>query len=136
MVNSRRDFYLFDDDIQYLDRLGMCWEAVQDGGARAVILYDYLLPEPLSPSLVHLKIKIPHDYTSGAALDMFFTDKQVTGKNGRAIDRLTKSGAFDQSDWWQWSRHYPPKTKWRPNHNTLVTHLCYVQNIIHDEAKQ
>lgn len=135
MADLRRDFYLPEEDVQYLDSLGLEWEAVQEGNARGVVLYGFLMPTPFQPEKLNLKIKIPQDYTSGAALDMFFTDVHVTRTDGKGIERLTESEIFDGKKWWQWSRHYPQNTKWRPGVNTLATHLSYVQHVLDEEAQ-
>ncbi len=134
MANRRRDFHLSDEDIQFLDSTNLDWEAVQDGNKRAVIFYGFPLREPFQPNTVELKIKLPQDYSSGAALDMFFTSVQVTRSDGKIIPRLTQSGSFYGKIWWQWSRHYPPGTKWRPGVDNLGTHISFVKNILHDEA--
>lgn len=134
MVNYRRDFYLPDEDTQFLDNLGLVWEAIQDGNARGVVLYDFLMPVPFRPDSLNMKFNIPLDYTSGAALDMFFTDQHVTRFDGKGIERLTESNVFNNKKWWQWSRHYPKNTKWRPGINSLATHISYVQHILNQEA--
>ncbi|MCP4145028.1 MAG: hypothetical protein GY752_07055 [bacterium] len=135
MVDLRRGFHLPEDDIQYLNSLGLNWETIQDGNARGVVLCGFLMPPPFQPEKLNLKIKVPQDYTSGAALDMFFTDTPATRSDGKGIERLTESNHFDNKKWWQWSRHYPKNTKWRPGVNTLATHISYVQHILNEEAR-
>lgn len=134
MADYRRDFYLPDEDTQFLDNLGLDWEAIQDGRARGVVLYDFPMPVPFRPDTLNIKINMPQDYTSGAALDMFFTDKHVTRSDGKGIIGLTESTTFYNRKWWQWSRHYPNNTRWRPGINSLATHISYVQHILNQEA--
>ena len=117
MADIRRDFHLPEDDIQFLDSLGLKWESIQDGNLRCVVLYGFSLPKPFQPEGVNLKIKIPSDYTSGAALDMFFTDNHVARSDGVGIKALTEAAVFDGKKWWQWSRHYHPTVKWRAGIN-------------------
>lgn len=131
----RREFLLPEEDIQFLNGLGIEWEAIQDGNTRGVILCGFQMPQPFQPRKLNLKIKVPQDYTSGAALDMFFTDEHVTRSDGKSIERLTESNHFDNRKWWQWSRHYPKNTKWRPGINTLSTHISYIQHILNEEAR-
>lgn len=135
MADLRRDFYLSEEDVQYLDGLGLEWAAIQENNTRGVILYGFLMPSPFQPEKLNLKIKIPQDYNGGAALDMFFTDAHVTRTDGKGIERLTESGVFDGKKWWQWSRHYPDNAKWRPGVNTLTTHLSYIQHVLDAEAQ-
>ena len=135
MADLRRDFSLPDEDIQFLDGLTLPWEAIQEGGSRAVVLRGFLLPTTFRPEQVDLKIKIPADYTSGAALDMFFTSQHVTRTDGVEIKALTQSNHFAGQIWWQWSRHYPRNTPWRPGTNNLGTHISYVQHILDQEAR-
>jgi len=135
MVDFRRNFYLPEEDAQFLDSLGLEWESIQEGNARGVVLYGFLMPQPYQPEKLNLKIKIPQDYTSGAALDMFFTNVHVARTDGKGIERLTESAIFDGKKWWQWSRHYPKNIKWRPGINTLITHISYVQHILDEEAR-
>ena len=135
MADLRRDFYLPEEDVQYLDSLGLDWELIQEGNARGVVLYGFLMPQPFQPERLNLKIKMPQDYTSGAALDMFFTDAHVIRTDGKGIERLTESAVFDGRKWWQWSRHYPKNTKWRPGINTLATHLSYVHHVLDEESQ-
>jgi hypothetical protein len=134
MANRRRDFHLSNEDVQFLDGLNLDWEAVQEGNQRAVIFYGFPFREPFQPNEVVLKIKLPLDYSSGAALDMFFTNVQVTRADGKIIPALTQAQTFDGKSWWQWSRHYPGGTKWRAGVDNLGTHISFVKNILHDEA--
>ncbi|MGJ8619757.1 MAG: E2/UBC family protein [Methylophilaceae bacterium] len=135
MVDLRRGFHLPEEDVEFLNSLNLTWEAIQDGNIRCVVLYGFLLPQPFLPEKVNLKIKIPHDYTSGAALDMFFTDVMVKRSDDICIPRLTESSVFDGKRWWQWSRHYPASVRWRSGVNSLITHICYVQQILEEEAQ-
>ncbi|MFK5948176.1 MAG: E2/UBC family protein [Methylococcales bacterium] len=134
MADLRKDFYLPEEDVQYLDGSGLEWETIQEGNIRAVVLYGFLIPQPFRPEMVNLKIRMPQDYTSGAALDMFFTDAQVNRTDRKEVPRLTESTVFDGKKWWQWSRHYPKNTKWRPGINTLATHISYVFHVLEKEA--
>ena len=134
MVDLRRDFPLPDEDVQSLNGWELYWEAVEEGRQRAVLIYGFPLKEPFQPNKVDLKIKLPMDYSSGAALDMFFTSVQVTRADGREVPMLTQAGMFDDKAWWQWSRHYPSGTKWRPGVDNLGTHISFVQNILNEEA--
>ena len=135
MAELRRDFLLLDEDVHFLNGLKLDWEAVQDANQRVVIIYGFLLPSIFQPEKVGLKIKVPADYTAGAALDMFFTNVRVTRADGHEIPRLTDAGQFDGKQWWQWSRHYPNGTKWRPGIDNLGTHLSFVQYLLDEEAK-
>jgi len=135
MVDLRRDFHLPEEDVQFLDGLDLEWEAIQEANARGVVLYGFLMPQPFQPEKLNLKIKIPQYYTSGAALDMFFTDVHVTRTDKKGIEQLTESTSFDGKKWWQWSRHYPKSAKWRPGINTLITHISYVLHILDKESK-
>lgn len=135
MADLRKEFFLPEEDIQFLDSLGINWEAIQEGNVRGVVLYGFIMPQPFQPEKLNLKIKMPLDYTSGAALDMFFTDTHVMRTDEKGIERLTESVVFDGKKWWQWSRHYPENTKWRPGINTLATHISYVHHILEVEAR-
>ena len=135
MADPRRNFNLPDEDIQFLDNLNLKWESIQEANKRAVIMYGFLFPEVFTPQEVDLKIKMPMDYSSGAALDMFFTNIHVTRKDAVDIPRQTESEQFDGKRWWQWSRHYPNNCKWRSGINNLVTHVCHVQHILDEEAQ-
>ncbi len=134
MANLRRDFDLPEEDIQFLDGLNLEWEAVQEGRSRAVILHGFLMPKPFQPTEVSLKIKMPHEYSTGAALDMFFTDALITRTDGNAIKALTESAVFNGKKWWQWSRHYPDNTKWRPGTDNLGTHISFIQHVLDEEG--
>lgn len=135
MADLRRDFDLPEEDVQFLNSLGLKWEAIQEGSVRAIILYGFLMPQPFQPTEVNLKIKIPNDYTSGAALDMFFTDSHIARSDGASIKALTESAVFDGKKWWQWSRHYPKGTKWRPGTDNLGTHISFVQHVLDEEGR-
>jgi len=135
MADLRRDFDLPEEDVQFLNSLNLTWEAIKEGNARAVILCGFPMSQLFQPTEVNLKIKIPNDYTSGAALDMFFTDVPVTRADGAAIKALTESAVFNAKKWWQWSRHYPKDTKWRPGTDNLGTHICFVQHVLDEEGR-
>lgn len=135
MDKQRIDFNLPDDDLEFLNSLDLKWEAIEESGQRAVIIYDFPFPSVFQPEKNDFKVKIPADYTSGAALDMFFTSKTASRKDGKQIQALTESTVFCQKPWWQWSRHYPAGTPWRPGINTLTTHINYMKYILEQEAK-
>ncbi|MDI1227632.1 MAG: E2/UBC family protein [bacterium] len=114
------DFDLPEEDVEFLERFGLAWETVMEGGMRMLILHDFPLPEPFDPSKVALHVRVPQNYDSGAVLDMFYTSPTVSRKDKKAIPAFTDAGMHAGRQWWQWSRHRSKDgNKWRPGEDRL-----------------
>jgi len=132
---SKMDFELPPEDVEFLERFGLAWETTMEGGVRLLILHDYQLPDGFDPPKVALHLKIPQNYDSGAALDMFFTSPLVSRKDKQAIPAFTDAGTHAGRQWWQWSRHRSKDGfKWRPGEDSIATHLTYVSWVLKEEG--
>jgi len=131
-AESRRQFELPAEDVEFLDGLGLPWEAIRDGASLAVVIYDYSLPGGLTPNILDLMIRVPPHYPA-AALDMFWLCPAVTRTDNQPIQAVTVE-KFDGKTWQRWSRHRLGPQAWRPGIDNLATHLRFVEISLRRDA--
>ena len=68
-AQSRRQFLLPEEDVEFLDGLGLDWEAVVEGGAQWLLIHHYPLPRGFNVLAATLGVRIVPGYPA-AALDM------------------------------------------------------------------
>ncbi|MDT7953441.1 MAG: E2/UBC family protein, partial [Acetobacteraceae bacterium] len=121
------------DDRAFLDGMGMPWSLIQDGGAWAVVLTGYRLPNALAPQVVDLMVRIPVHYPA-TGLDMFNCRPPVARVDGRPLANLS-CFAFRGEQWQQWSRHRLPHNPWDPSADSMATHFSIIEDALaHDAA--
>lgn len=131
-AGSSRQFELPTEDVEFLNALGLPWDAVKDGNGQGVIIREYPMPAGLAPTSADLLIRVPPHY-SVAQLDMMSLSPAVRRTDGRTIDRLTNQ-PFAGRMWQQWSRHRTGDQKWRAGVDNFSTHLRFVEFALKQDA--
>jgi hypothetical protein len=117
----RRQFRLPSEDSEALDALGLAWEAVVDGGTQWLFIRDWPLPPGFTTTVVTLGVRIVQGYPS-AALDMVYVHPPLARASGGPLGAVTDT-VIDGRTFQQWSRHYSPQNPWRPDVDSIATHL-------------
>ena len=115
----RKQFELPEDDIEYLDSLGLEWETVIISGEHWLYIYKFIIPVGYNCKEATLAIRI--GAYPQAKLDMAYFNPPLNRGDGKMINALTPlniGGVMYQ----QWSRHY----SWRDGLDSLVTHLSRI----------
>ena len=120
-VALRRQFALPSEDIEALDASGLAWETVLDGGSQWLFVRDWPLPLGFTAKVVTIGVRIVQGYPS-AALDMVYVHPPLAREAGGAIGAVSDT-VIDGRTFQQWSRHYSPQNPWRPNVDSIATHL-------------
>jgi len=127
----RRDFELPEEDLNFLERLGLPWEAVNEGTVQRVVIYGHKLPNSYEPTYADLNVRIERTYPD-TQIDMVYFFPALVRSDGRAIKAVC-SDRFDGKDWQRWSRHRTPQNPWRPGIDSLETHMILVSEWLKQE---
>ncbi|MES2784700.1 MAG: multiubiquitin domain-containing protein [Pseudomonadota bacterium] len=130
----RRQFTLLKADAEYLDGLGLCWEAVVEGGVQIVIIYSWPLPVGYNVSSADVHVRFSSGYPD-THLDMAYFAPALSRANGRTINAVSAL-TFDGRQWQQWSRHRTSNSAWRPGIDDLSTHMSLVEDWVAAELRK
>jgi Prokaryotic E2 family E/Multiubiquitin len=127
----RRHFRLPERDEEFLDKLGLRWEAVRDGAGGRLIIHDYPAPRGYNVDRVRLNLRIEPAYPD-TQIDMAYFLPHLARTDGRAI-RALANDVFDGATWQRWSRHRTQANPWRPGIDDVSTHLALVDSWLRRE---
>ena len=128
----RRDFQLPNEDVQFLNGLGLSWEAIIQGSERWVLIHEHALPTGYNHGVMTLAILISGGYPE-APLDMFFVHPLICRSDGVAIPAADVQQAIDGKTFQRWSRHRPGEHPWRAGVDNLETHAVLIRDALADE---
>ncbi|MEL7516920.1 MAG: multiubiquitin domain-containing protein [Pseudomonadota bacterium] len=131
----RRDFSVRDEDEAFLQERGLSWEALVDLGQRWCVLRAYPLPAGYRQSEVDIAVLIPPTYPA-AALDMFYCFPHLELMNGRPIACTQSRQLIEGSSYQRWSRHRQGDTAWKPNVDSLISHVALIDEAIAREVSE
>lgn len=129
------EFTLLDQDVEYLNHLGLDWETRLVGARRWLIIHNHLLPSGYNCEQVDLAIEIPTAYPD-AKLDMFFVHPALTLANGGNIAQTESRETILGNVYQRWSRHLNGVTQWNPLTDSVITHLAVVEESLLREVRQ
>lgn len=124
-VKLRRDFSLPQEDIEFLDNLGVPWEAIGNQPSMWVLIKDYPIPEGYNVAKAEVALLITPTYPA-TEIDMAYFMPPLIKNSGRTIKNLLEQ-ALDGRKFQGWSRHRKVG-EWRPGVDSIQTHLCLVDN--------
>ena len=130
-VKLRADFAMLPQDEEHLNRLGLHWETLIDGGRRWLIIREYPLPLGYRAPAADVAIEVPVSYP-GAQLDMFYCHPLLALQTGAAIAQTQQMETITGLPFQRWSRH----RRWDAAHDTLATHLALVDGSLRREVGQ
>lgn len=120
------EFTLLDQDVAYLNHLGLNWETRLVGTRRWLIIHNHSLPSGYNCEQVDLAIEIPTAYPD-AMLDMFFVHPVLTLAVGGNIPQTECRENILGKVYQRWSRHLNGVTRWNPLTDSVITHLAVVE---------
>jgi hypothetical protein len=128
----RREFKVLKVDEQFLDGMGLRWEAVIEAQAQWLVIHDYHLPAGYSPQTVRLALNIHKDYPA-AQIDMFYFSPHVRLSSGREIPSTQVAATVDGIAFQGWSRHRNEASRWDENSDNVRTHMALVETCLSKE---
>lgn len=132
---SAFEFTLLEQDVAYLNHLGLNWETRLVGARRWLIIHDHALPSGYNHEQVDLAIEVPTAYPD-AKLDMFFVYPALTLANGGGIGQTEIRENILGNTYQRWSRHLNGVTRWNPLTDSVITHLAVVEESLLREVGQ
>lgn len=132
--DARKQFSLPPDDIQFLESLGLNWEAVIEKNIRRVIIHDFPIPEGYNVNKVMVNVRIEARYPD-VQIDMAYFYPEIHRHDRKTIKAISMDD-FDQKRWQRWSRHRTPSNPWRPGIDNLSTHMSAVKQWLLQELNK
>ena len=123
-VKIRKDFTLPEEDVDFLDSLGLLWEAVGRQPGMWVIIHDYPIPPGYNVQRAEVALAIA-GYPA-AQIDMAYFYPPLVKDSRRVINNVFEQ-PLDGKKYQGWSRHRKVG-EWRPGVDCIATHLCLVDN--------
>jgi len=120
----KSDFQLPEEDMIFLNGMGLPWETVNDQGMQWVIIHDYPVAFGFNHQNVSVAIKIETGYPR-APIDMAYFHPALQRIDGKIINAISGQ-QIDGKQYQRWSRHRTPQNPWREGIDDLATHLALV----------
>ena len=133
MVDHRREFELPSSDLEYLERRGLPWEAVIDGGVQWLVLHAQPVFGGYNHTAVSAALQLSPSYPD-TQIDMVYFFPHLSLTNGKAIGQLSNHN-FDGKTWQRWSRHRTGANPWRRGYDCLETHVLLVDEWLERELR-
>lgn len=133
-------FKLPDRDVEYLNSLGVKWEADfdRDSGMSYVIIYDVGIDTALfhvegGKETVNILFMLPPGYPN-CQIDMssFYPDLSRTDRQN--IPNLWRFYRVKGYNWQTWSRHRTGGEMWNPEIDGVASHLAYTDLFLQREV--
>lgn len=122
---QRRNFSLLDEDIEFLESLGLCWETLSDSTGKWVLIHEYPVCPGYNLNKVTVALKIDPGYPR-AQIDMAYFLPALVRLDGLAIG-ATSTQQIDGKQFQRWSRHRTAQNPWREGIDNIGTHLSLVR---------
>ena len=133
MADVRRQFELPGSDLEFLERRGLPWEAVAEGGMNWVVIHEYPVADGYNHATASAALQVPSSYPD-TQIDMVYFSPHLAPTNGKAIGGLSTL-EFDGKVWQRWSRHRTPANLWRRGYDSIETHLLLVDEWVERELR-
>jgi hypothetical protein len=130
----RRQFELLPEDEQLLNDYGLPWETVVDG-SQWVLIHDFQTHEGYNHKTVTAAIRLETGYPN-AALDMVYFHPPLARLDGRQIGATQAVQQIAGITYQRWSRHRTQQNPWRPNFDSLGTHIVLIEDWLEREFEK
>lgn len=134
-MQMRRDFVLLASDEAGLAERGIMWSSALDAGRRWLILRDMPLPLGFDVTMATVAMEIPPTYPM-AEIDMFYCAPELRLTSGRVIPQTQVTEMVCGRPFQRWSRHRGAIAPWRPNKDSILTHLLLIDASLAREVEQ
>jgi hypothetical protein len=101
--SPRRQFDLLEDDAEFLESLGLLWEALSESTGMWIVIYDYPVYSGYNTQKVTVAIKVDPGYPR-TQLDMAYFFPALSRTDGQPIG-ATSVQPIDGKSFQRWSRH-------------------------------
>ena len=132
---QQRQFPLQEQDVEFLDSLGLEWEAVLEGKKQWLIVRGYELPAGCNGSHVDSALDIPRSYPA-EQIDMFYCLPKVTRADGSALPQTEATQNILGTTFQRWSRHRKSADDWDPATDCVESQFELVEEALCREVGQ
>lgn len=126
----RQDFRLPAPDEEYLNGVGLPWEAIKEAANQTtsqwLLIHEWKLPPGYNFETSSLALLIPPNY-SDSQIDMVYFRQHLARRDGRGIGALSTQ-TIAGATWQRWSRHRTGDNPWRIGIDDIASHLSLVQD--------
>ncbi len=135
----RAKFKLPDRDVEYLNSLGVKWEAGLDGGMGYVIIYDVGIDTAQfqvagGGDKTNILFMLPTTYPN-SQIDMSSFYPDLSRTDGLSIPNLHRFYNVKGYTWQTWSRHRTGGSEtWNPETDGIASHLAYTDLFLQREV--
>jgi len=129
-----QDFRLPAADEEYLEGLGLSWEARKHNESQWLVIHTWKLPPGYNRETAKLALLIPPGY-SDSQIDMVHFSPALARNDGKPIGGLSASRVGNES-FQQWSRHRTQKNPWRIGIDDVASHLALVDDWLRREFEK
>ena len=123
-MNRRRELTFSQEDMRYLDANHPEWESL--AAQNLVLLHNFQVPTGYTVASATVAIIIPSNYPI-QGLDMAYFFPELKRVDGQRIPQTEVNMQIDGHAYQRWSRHYT-KTKWRPDEDSIATHVMAISD--------
>lgn len=122
----KRDFYLPEEDTEYLDATGLKWEAIKDIHGNWILIHDFSIPLGYQVSKAIAAIQISASYPM-TQIDMVYFYPPLRRIDGIIIPATQATIKILGNDYQRWSRHRTQQNPWRSGLDNVSSHLSLVE---------
>lgn len=122
----RHQFSLPNEDVEFLNSLGLEWECVIEESIKRVVIHSMPLPEGYCLNTVDVNIQINNSYPT-TQIDMAYFYPAISRTDKKNINCVTQD-TFDGKIWQRWSRHRTSSNPWQPGIDCIATHIAYINS--------
>lgn len=130
----RRQVILHEEDVAFLDSLGLIWETLKESNQDWLIVYGYTVPVGYNIEKVDIAVTISPGYPM-SPLDMAFFNPDLVRTDGKPINATNHHQPCDGKSWQRWSRHRTSQNPWQPGLDSIITHFLCINHWLEREFK-
>lgn len=129
----RRDFAVLDADAEYLDRVKLRWETIEeDDQRRWLVIHNYPVPTGYTVSRTLLALEVPPTYPA-AQIYGFYAYPPLQLSSGREIPSTQMRGTIREKEFHGWSRNRGT-VGWNVAVDNVMTQLALVEAALAKEV--
>lgn len=121
----RKQFSLPEEDVEYLESLGLQWETIKDGNSLWLIVYDFSIFAGYNHLKTRIAIKIENGYPV-TQLDMVYFYPALEKFDKSPIKQISNQ-VIDGLTFQRWSRHRTGENPWRAGVDDISAHITLIQ---------
>lgn len=131
---TRKQFDLLDEDVEFLESLGLPWETLSESTGMWILIYDYPVCAGYTVQKVTVAVKVEPGYPR-TQLDMAYFFPALSRKDNQPIG-ATSTQPIDSKVFQRWSRHRTGQNPWREGVDNLGTHMSLVTHWFKQEFEK